>query len=168
MGRLVVPEAYATKMAVWMADHNCIGIDPGDSTGVVKYVKGTIFASTCSYGEMYSNCSQDDWLMGFELVAIENFLLYPHKAEKIGMNECWPARIIGAVEVAATRWNRNHQNKIYIEYRNAQEAKESVPNELIDQLFGPGFARNALRSLHERDAMRHLLLMVMKKVNALK
>jgi hypothetical protein len=125
------------------------GVDPGLATGYCFFNQGAL-----SYSKTVSGLDEQyDYLSGLNiensLVVMEEFAIYPWAAKDLSFDKVPSARIIGAVELSARVWGETT-----VVYQNPQQAKESVPNKLIHELFPDHKAG----SPHEMDAIRHVVL----------
>lgn len=137
MATLILPE----KTPLFAA------FDPGDSTGIVQVEDGKIVKrETMGYEEFFRAAAAFEWSYTQEFV-VEQFRLYPWKANKLGFDGLIPVRIIGALELLA-RWQNKH-----IEFIDAVTAKQFCSDARLKEV---GWW-SELQTKHERDAARHAL-----------
>ena len=121
--------------------------DPGDSTGIVLVENSKIVGrDTMGYEEFFSTAAEFGWSHVQEFV-VEQFRLYPWKANKLGFDGLIPVRVIGALELLA-RWQNKH-----IEFIDAVAAKQFCSDARLREV---GWW-SSLQTKHECDAARHAL-----------
>jgi len=139
-----------------------LGIDPGNTTGWVRVrVVGreAVLGSWGTFDGIPGLAQECESLgMGIECVVIEEYRVYPHKAEMHIGSTVFPAQIIGAVKLLATFWS------VMVIEQGAGIAKSRWPLARIKKLFPEVKFKSSARTLmsdeigrHATDALRHVL-----------
>lgn len=131
-----------------------LAFDPGITTGLVYVEKGQLkFACSLSRSEMRERCAED--LFSYcKTWAVENFFLYPSERYNLRFSDFPAVRVIGNLEIAAIRV------KATIILETASAAKNFATNAKLQQHgWWP-----MLEDAHQRDAARHALLFLYKRI----
>src|SRR4051812_27196993 len=77
-----------------------VAIDPGETTGVVELIEGNLHRSYSGNYEWLLDALNKRYIgIGQSIWVVENFLIYPWKAEQLAFNLVVPAKLIGAIDL---------------------------------------------------------------------
>jgi len=129
-----------------------ISLDPGKSTGITywNYELRNLYLLKA---EVLKNYLEYNWnkLKIFDLIIIEDFLLYPSKAQKLYFNKFPAVKVIGIVEYFA------HKYKKKIVFQRAIEAKKMIGDNILRKF------NCYTTSPHTRDSARHAIAYFLKR-----
>lgn len=129
-------------------DRSFEALDPGETTGVAQWDRGTISLfqlETKEIGQGYEDIKHHTLLFGPDHLRVEEYRVYGWMADQHSWSTLHTPMLIGAIQVIA------HQHDIPISFKMAQMAKQ-VWNDTVlkaSNLYEPGLK-------HARDASRHL------------
>ena len=129
-----------------------IVLDPGETTGKTTWEFQNNYLRLLD-GELIENYLEYNWniLLEYDLVLIEDFLLYPNKSERMIFNRFVPAKILGIVEYIC------YKNKIPLEKQRAIDIKKFISLKVLKDL------KCWFPSEHLKDSSKHCLTYFVKK-----
>lgn len=145
-----------------------LSIDPGETSafviGQIRPALGSVH-SLCvtSWGawsglEELALLAENKLFKGLDAIVIENYRIYPHKAQQHIGSQVYTAKVIGRIEWFAFK------SATFIHYQMASQAKGRWPNSRMKQypvvkrfLAHPGLKGQKEARKHILDAYRHLL-----------
>jgi len=129
-----------------------ISLDPGKSTGITYWNYEA--RNLCLLkAEVLKNYLDYNWakLRIFDLIIIEDFFLYPSKAQKLYFNKFPAVKVIGVVEYFAYKYKKE------IIFQRAIDVKKIVGNTVLKRF------KCYTTSPHTRDSARHAISYFLKK-----
>lgn len=147
-------------MKIPLSEKTVIAFDPGELTGVFLWTgKGSDISDHPDYEHLRSECEnaiKDKYWFGYaireiDVVIIESFRVYPHRANALKQDPVIPARIIGMLDFVA------YYHSIPVVFQSASECKGFWT---VERLKEQGYWAD---NKHERDALKHCLYYLMKE-----
>jgi len=143
-----------------------LAIDPGATTGWAKVVgivppsdkdpRGLFtYAGGGTFAGVKAAWEQRGIYQGVDIIVVEDFRIYPHKAQALIGRRLSAPKEIGRIELLALLADEARSSPLPIHYQMASQAKQLWPDSRIREKF-PGFYKTRLRDKHTRDALRHL------------
>ena len=136
---------------------NILGIDPGETTGVAfletigntnRVILSAQAFTTKTVAEFSGMYNLKDLISTrmYDVIALESFAPYAHKAQSLVGNKLWTSQLIGMIKLVAFEYG------IEVKENNASRAKTLWPDKMLKTY---GLYSD---SKHVRDATRHALL----------
>lgn len=148
-----------------MKPPSCVlAIDPGTTTGWAK-VEGIVLPCEEHPRGSFKYVAggtlrgvQDAWEQrgiyeGVDIIVVEDFRIYPHKATSLIGRKLSAPKEIGRVELLALM--SGSDGPIPIHYQMAAQAKQLWPDRRLKSKFAEFYSTH-LKNVHTRDAVRHL------------
>jgi len=150
-----------------------LAFDPGETTGfVLVHVSSAEVANSVNYSihgarapviikqaGTFRGLGELSQKLGLfqqsDVVVIEDYIVYPNRAQSHIGDRVLTARMIGAIEWICYYHHGRTQN-MGVVFQMASQAKQQWPNERIQSCFGT-IHPPRMDSTHELDALRHAL-----------
>jgi len=137
-----------------------LALDPGETTGFVQAVVeefgDAIYVQIEETGQWGNKTTLSEHLGLFKVdeIVIEDYIIYPNRVRSHIGDRVLTARIIGMIE-----WIAFYHYNLGLNYQMASQAKQRWPNSRIDSYL-PLCWDTLIRSVHVKDALRHLLTFI--------
>ncbi len=131
-----------------------ISFDPGGHTGITywEYKKNNLSLIKAEVVEDYLNWDYSI-LKKYDLIIVEDFLLYPGKAQSMIFNRFVPVQIIGIIKYFANKYQKE------IVFQKAADAKRVVSNDVLKHY------KCYTKITHTRDSARHAIFYFFKNAD---
>lgn len=138
-----------------------MAIDPGETTGFVVVDTDTDHVLTFGVWkgpEDFMDASVQNQLSLSEVLVVEDYRIYPHKARQHIGSRPYAIEVIGHIRLWAYAHSRT------VEFQSASQAKQQWPNKRLAKHFTPTHLQ-LLGGRHAKDALRHALTYIENKTD---